>query len=117
MSAERGVVEQIMKTTLYGLKFRNKLGNLSAGLYPETTGDGLWEIRAYPKSYAHFPPEDIKRYMEEHGLQGHRAANKAAQRTKWTKKLLILIHGKKIFYTPVNHWGLMHISLFPQIKA
>ncbi len=57
MSAERGVVEQIMKNHIYGgLKFRNKLGNVTKelGYTLETTGDGLWEIKGVPKEVRAF---------------------------------------------------------------
>lgn len=94
MSAERGVVEQIMKNHIYGgLKFRNKLGNLTKelGYTLETTGDGLWEIKGVPQEVRAFfstRREDIEQYMEEHGLQGARAASKAAQRTKMDKEIV-----------------------------
>lgn len=94
MSAERGVVEQIMKNHIYGgLKFRNKLANLTKelGYTLETTGDGLWEIKGVPKEVlSHFSKrrEDIEQYMEAHGLQGARAASLATQRTKMDKELV-----------------------------
>ncbi|HBD7476117.1 TPA: conjugative transfer relaxase/helicase TraI [Legionella pneumophila] len=94
MRAERGVVEQIMKNHIYGgLKFRNKLANLTKelGYALETTGDGLWEIKGVPKEVLKFfskRREDIEQYMDEHGLQGAKAASHATQRTKMDKEIV-----------------------------
>ena len=94
MQAEKGVVEQIMKYHIYGgLKFRNKLGNLTKdlGYTLETTGDGLWEIKDVPTALLqHYSKrrEGIEEYMEEKGWQGASAASIATQRTKVDKPIV-----------------------------
>lgn len=122
MSAERGVVEQIMKNHIYGgLKFRNKLANLTKelGYTLETTGDGLWEIKGVPKEVlAHFSKrrEDIEQYMEEHGLQGARAASKATQRTKMDKELVDFAAWKEDILNDCKSLGFDAHQFVAQIK-
>ena len=122
MSAERGVVEQIMKNHIYGgLKFRNKLANLTKelGYTLETTGDGLWEIKGVPKEIlAHFSKrrEDIEQYMEEHGLQGARAASRATQRTKMDKEIVDFAAWKADILTACKSFGFDALQFVAQIK-
>ncbi|SFM08110.1 conjugative transfer relaxase/helicase TraI [Legionella jamestowniensis] len=122
MSAERGVIEQIMKNHIYGgLKFRNKLANLTKelGYTLETTGDGLWEIKGVPKEVlTHFSKrrEDIEHYMEEHGLQGARAASKATQRTKMDKEIVDFSAWKADILTVCKSFGFDALQFVAQIK-
>lgn len=94
MSAERGVVEQIMKNHIYGgLKFRNKLANFTKelGYTLATTGDGLWEIKGLPKDILqNFSKrrEGIEAFMQDKGWQGAKAASIATQRTKTDKEIV-----------------------------
>ncbi|HDV5785636.1 TPA: conjugative transfer relaxase/helicase TraI [Legionella pneumophila] len=122
MSAERGVVEQIMKNHIYGgLKFRNKLANLTKalGYTLETTGDGLWEIKGVPKEVlAHFSKrrEDIEQYLEDHGLQGARAASRATQRTKRDKDIVDFAAWKADILTTCKSFGFDALQFVAQIK-
>ena len=65
MDAQRGVVEQIMKHHIYGgLKFRNKLANLTKelGYQLVSDGDGLWEIQGVPEQVlTHFSKRSVGR--------------------------------------------------------
>ncbi|CDZ79416.1 Multifunctional conjugation protein TraI [Legionella massiliensis] len=122
MSAERGVVEQIMKNHIYGgLKFRNKLANLTKelGYTLETTGEGLWEIKGVPKDLlTHFSKrrEDIELYMEEHGLHGARAASKATQRTKMDKEIVDFAAWKADILTACKSLGFDALQFVAQTK-
>lgn len=122
MSAERGVVEQIMKNHIYGgLKFRNKLGNITKelGYTLETTGDGLWEIKGVPKEVRAFfstRREDIEQYMKEHGLQGARAASIATQRTKTDKEIVDFAAWKKEILTTCKSFGFDALQFVARIQ-
>lgn len=122
MSAERGVVEQIMKNHIYGgLKFRNKLANLTKelGYTLETTGDGLWEIKGVPNEVlTHFSKrrEDIEQYMEDHGLQGARAASKATQLTKTDKEIVDFAAWKEDILSDCKSFGFNALQFVAQIK-
>ncbi|MGM9451934.1 conjugative transfer relaxase/helicase TraI [Legionella bozemanae] len=94
MDCQKGVVEQIMKHHIYGgLKFRNKLANLTKelGYSLVSDGDGLWEIQSVPdKVITHFSKrrEAIEALLEEKGWSGAKASSLAAQKTKLDKEIV-----------------------------
>jgi conjugative relaxase-like TrwC/TraI family protein len=76
MDANKGVVEQIMKHHIYGgLKFRNKLANLTKeiGYSVVSDGDWFWEIQGVPNDLiTHFSKRrnSIESMLEENGWTG-----------------------------------------------
>ncbi|WP_392536747.1 conjugative transfer relaxase/helicase TraI [Legionella sp. 227] len=101
MDANRGVVEQIMKHHIYGgLKFRNKLANLTKelGYTVVSDGDGLWEIQGVPDQVlTHFSKrrEAIDSMLDEKGWTGAKASSLAAQKTKPDKEIIDHEHWKE----------------------
>ncbi|HCJ1109598.1 TPA: conjugative transfer relaxase/helicase TraI [Legionella pneumophila] len=94
MDSQKGVVEQIMKHHIYGgLKFRNKLANLTKelGYQLVSDGDGLWEIQGAPEQVlTHFSKrrESIEALLDEKGWSGAKASSIAAQKTKLDKEII-----------------------------
>jgi conjugative transfer relaxase protein TraI len=94
MDSQKGVVEQIMKHHIYGgLKFRNKLANLTKEIGHQlvSDGDGLWEIQGVPEQVlTHFSKrrEDIEALLDEKGWSGAKASSIAAQKTKLDKEII-----------------------------
>lgn len=94
MDGQKGVVEQIMKHHIYGgLKFRNKLANLTKelGYQLASDGDGLWEIQGAPEQVlTHFSKrrESIEALLDEKGWSGAKASSIAAQKTKLDKEII-----------------------------
>ncbi len=101
MDGQKGVVEQIMKHHIYGgLKFRNKLANLTKELgYPiASDGDGLWEIQGVPDDVlTHFSKRrgEITTSMDENGWSGAKAASIAAKKTREDKEIIDFDQWKK----------------------
>lgn len=111
MEAQRGVLEQIMKHHIYGgLKFRNKLANLTKGIgYTlASDGDGLWEIEGVPEQILKFYSkrrEAIDGVLEEHGWSGAKAASLAAQKTRPDKEIVDFEQWKKDIISSCNEKG------------
>ncbi len=88
MNSRQGVLEKIMKHHIYGgLKFRNKLANLTKelGYTLKSDGDGFWEIASVPDEvikYYSKRREEIEADMKESGLHGAKGAAIASQRTR-----------------------------------
>lgn len=105
MDSQKGVVEQIMKDHIYGgLKFRNKLANLTKELgYPiASDGDGLWEIRGVPDDVlTHFSKrrEEIEASMDENGWSSAKGASIAAKKTRADKEIIDFDQWKKDIVT------------------
>lgn len=125
MDAQKGVLEQIMKHHIYGgLKFRNKLANLTKGIGYSivSDGEGLWEIDGVPESLlTHFSKrrEAIETLMDEKGWSGAKAASLAAQKTKLDKDILDFDQWKKDIISECHDKGfdpykLVESSLKPQ---
>lgn len=94
MNGQKGVVEQIMKYHIYGgLKFRNKLANLTKELGHEivSDGDGFWDIKGVPEEvitrYSTRRAE-IEASMKENGLTGAKGASIAAKKTRQDKEII-----------------------------
>ncbi|HAU1387076.1 TPA: conjugative transfer relaxase/helicase TraI [Legionella pneumophila] len=111
MEGKKGVVEQIMKYHIYGgLKFRNKLANLTknAGFKLTSNGDGFWEIQGVPEQVmTHYSKrrKDIEAYKEEKGWSGAKASSIAAQRTKMEKEIIDFDQWKQDIVTECNEMG------------
>jgi conjugative transfer relaxase protein TraI len=125
MDAQKGVVEQIMKHHIYGgLKFRNKLANLTKelGYSVVSDGDGLWEIEGVPEQVlTHFSKrrEAIETMLEEKGWSGAKASSFVALITKLDKELIDFEQWKKDIIKECHDMGfepqkLVESSLNPQ---
>ncbi|HBD7398683.1 TPA: conjugative transfer relaxase/helicase TraI [Legionella pneumophila] len=125
MDSQKGVVEQIMKHHIYGgLKFRNKLANLTKelGYQLVSDGDGLWEIQGVPEQIlTHFSKrrESIEALLDEKGWSGAKASSIAAQKTKLDKEIVDFDQWKEDIIQECQEMGfnphqLVESSLKPQ---
>jgi conjugative relaxase-like TrwC/TraI family protein len=122
MDSQQGVVEQIMKDHIYGgLKFRNKLANITKGLgYGVVSdGDGLWEIEGVPDEViTHYSTRraDIEASMKENGLIGAKGAFIAAKKTRQDKEIIDFDEWKKDIITDCHEMGFDPHALVEQSR-
>lgn len=101
MQGEHGVVEQIMKHHIYGgLKFRNKLAQLTQdlGYSLVSNREGFWEISGVPEAVIqHFSKrrEAIENILEEKGWKGAKASSIAAKKSRTDKTIVNFEDWKK----------------------